>query len=398
MNLNMNMFWPRLGVWLDQAALNLLAINLSKTVAVIILAWFAQKVGGWVLGRLLAKKFITSRFPVESLQAVVLKIWRFSVYLLAVVAVLAIFQIRLVNPQDLQLYTAKLVKAFIILFVSGFILRLGGFLIEQTFARSKEGKGLLEERRAHTLSTLLQSVLTYLVYFIAGLMILEDIFGVNTRAILAGAGVVGLAVGFGAQNLVRDIITGFFILFEDQFRVGEYISTGGVTGVVEEMGLRTTRIREWTGQYHIIPNGEITKVTNYDRGEMLAIVEIGIAYEEDIDRAIAVMQETGAAMAREVEAVVEDPVVMGVVGLDDSQVLIRVAAKAMPGQQWGVERELRKRLKQAFDAHGIEIPYPRQVLLYPGDYRLPGDEGKETGTETRTDTKTDTGKQREGSR
>ncbi|HBC92102.1 MAG TPA: mechanosensitive ion channel family protein, partial [Pelotomaculum sp.] len=180
-------------------------------------------------------------------------------------------------------------------------------------------------RRAQTLEILLRSAITYLVFFMACLMILQ-IFNVNTSAILASAGILGLAVGFGAQNLVKDIISGFFILFEDQFGVGDFVQIDAVTGTVEEIGLRTCKIRQWTGELSIIPNGGITRVTNYNRGPMLAQVTMGIAYEEDIDQAINVLRDECEAAYREIEAIIDVPKVQGVTELGLSSVDIRIVA------------------------------------------------------------------------
>jgi len=136
-----------------------------------------------------------------------------------------------------------------------------------------------------------------------------------------------------------------------------------VTGVVDEVGLRTSKVREWTGQLHTIPNGEIGKVTNFNRGKMMALVTVGIAYEEDIDKAIEVMRKASEKAQQELESLVEVPIVQGVVELADSAVVIRAIANTVPGEQWAMERELRKRYKQALDANDIEIPYPRRVII-----------------------------------
>ena len=233
-------------------------------------------------------------------------------------------------------------------------------LVEHIF-EDKETELLWESNRAQTLIALTKSLLKYAVFFIAGIMILET-FGVDTSAILASAGILGLAVGFGAQSLVQDVISGFFIIFEDQFTVGDYVEAGEVTGVVEEVGLRTTKIRRWTGHLEIIPNGSIKRVTNYNRGHMLALVTVGIAYEEDIDKAIEVLRQAGKKAYEEMESIVEEPVVQGVTQLADSSVNIRTIATTLPGEQWAVERELLRRFKYALDEAGIEIPYPRRVL------------------------------------
>jgi small conductance mechanosensitive channel len=297
----------------------------------------------------------------QNIRSLVKTVLVYGGYFLAAIFALEILQVQFLDAQELKNYGLKLLKAILIIIGARLILKLGWAVIDHLFLEQEEGNLLARHRRAGTLRALLRSGLMYVVYFIAGVMVLET-FNVNTGSILAGAGIVGLAVGFGAQNLVRDIITGFFIIFEDQFTVGEYITTAGVTGVVEELGLRTTKIREWTGQLHIIPNGEITKVTNFNRGQMLAVVEVGVAYEANLDQALEVLRRASENAAKELAAIVETPVVQGVVALRDFDVVIRVIARTVAGEQWAVERELRKRLKEALDENGIEIPYPKRVV------------------------------------
>lgn len=268
-------------------------------------------------------------------------------------------------PFDIWEYADKgMIVLQVILIAAGFALlhRLGRHLID-TLMRPGRLPGTWDERRVQTLRGLARSILKYSIYFFAALMILEAL-GVRTTSILAGAGILGLAVGFGAQNLVRDILSGFFILFEDQYTVGDYVSVAGVTGTVEEIGLRVTRVREWTGELHIIPNGKIEQVTNHSRGGMGVLLDIGVAYEVDLDRAMAVIDGVCREMAGEQpELVLEEPRVLGVTELGDSGVTVQVFGKVKPMQQWSYARELRKRIKDALDAAGIEIPYPHRVVL-----------------------------------
>ncbi|AEG17030.1 MscS Mechanosensitive ion channel [Desulfofundulus kuznetsovii DSM 6115] len=254
------------------------------------------------------------------------------------------------------------IKILLILVLAFIVMRLGDAAVERFFNNWNK-LGPVDGRRAQTLRTLLKSGLRYTIYFIVMVTIL-NLFGVRVEAILAGAGVVGLAVGFGAQNLVRDVITGFFLLLEDQFAVGDYITASGVSGTVEEMGLRVTRLRDFGGELHIIPNGQITQVTNHSRGNMRALVEVGVAYEENLDRVTAVLQQVCEQTARDMAGIIaEGPHVLGVVNFGQSDVVIRIIAYTKPMQQWYVERELRRRIKEAFDREGIEIPYPRRVVL-----------------------------------
>jgi small conductance mechanosensitive channel len=219
----------------------------------------------------------------------------------------------------------------------------------------------LSERRENTLYKLLNNVASYVIYFVAILTILSEFM--NITSILAGAGVVGLAIGFGAQNLVKDIITGFFIIFENQFSVGDYVRIIGFEGTVEEIGLRTTKIKSWTGELHILPNSSITEVTNFSIHNSMAVVDVSIAYEEDIDKAQNIIQEVVAKVKPNFPEMVKDPEVLGVqmLGAGASEIVIRVAAEVLPMTHFKIARELRKILKLELDKAGIEIPYPKMV-------------------------------------
>lgn len=250
-----------------------------------------------------------------------------------------------------------------IILVAHLIIRLGNKNIDYLFQSRRGLLPRVETPRGRTLAIILKSVLRYGVDFFAAMSILP-LFDIQPTSILAGAGIVGLAVGFGAQNLVRDIITGFFILYEDQFSVGEYIATAGVSGVVEELGLRVTKLRDFGGEVHIIPNGAIDKVTNFSRGKMRALVKIGVAYEEDVDRVRAVLEEVAQEAARDLaDKIEEGPTVLGITDFGPSEVVFSVLAKTKPMEQWAVERELRRRIKLAFEREGIEIPYPKHVIF-----------------------------------
>ncbi|MCA1056606.1 mechanosensitive ion channel family protein [Rossellomorea aquimaris] len=216
--------------------------------------------------------------------------------------------------------------------------------------------------RAQTLLSLSKNIVGYVLIFIFFVTILQ-IFGIQVTAILAGAGIVGLAVGFGAQGLVSDVVTGFFILLEKQVDVGDYVTTGSFSGIVEEVGLRTTHIRGFDGTLHYVPNREITSISNHSRGNMRALVDIGISYDDDIDKAIAVLQQVCDKIAQEDENIIDGPNVIGVQTLGASDVVLRVIGKTKNMEQWGVERKLRKALKEALDQNGIEIPFPHQVYI-----------------------------------
>lgn len=308
-----------------------------------------------------AEKSVISDEVLRTARILLQTIILYGGYFIAAIVILEIFNLNIISPDDLKTLGTKVVKIIGILVGAKLTINFGRLVVKQAFDKHQPSN-----RRAQTLEILLRSAITYLVFFMACLMILQ-VFNVDTSAILASAGILGLAVGFGAQNLVKDVISGFFILFEDQFSVGDFIQIDSVTGTVEEIGLRTCKIRQWTGQLSIIPNGGIARVTNYNRGPMLAQVTVGIAYEEDIDQAIKVLKEECEKAYREIEALIDLPQVQGITELAQASVNIRAVAPTLPGEHWAVERELRKRFKYALDRAGIEIPYPKQVnFMVPG--------------------------------
>src|SRR5699024_9994277 len=205
------------------------------------------------------------------------------------------------------------------------------------------------------------NTVSYVVYFMAGVMIL-GVFNINIGPLLAGAGVVGLAIGFGAQNLVRDIITGFFIIFEDQFSVGDYVNVSGIEGTVEEIGLRTTKIVSWTGEMNILPNGNITQVIHYSLANGLAVVDINVPYESDYEEAERIINEVAATLPDKYDFILEVPEVIGVQNLDVSHFVIRVIAETEPVMQWAGERNIRKEMQDKLYKRGNDIPSPRLVM------------------------------------
>ncbi|MGD6804609.1 mechanosensitive ion channel family protein [Rossellomorea aquimaris] len=253
------------------------------------------------------------------------------------------------------------VKIILILLLTAVVLKVGRTVIRNIFRVRSRSPFKITERREATLSKLLENVLTYVVYFISITMVLTNL-GVEIGALLAGAGIVGLAVGFGAQNLVRDIITGFFIIFEDQFSVGDFIRVGALEGNVEEIGLRTTKIKNWTGELHIIPNGNIAEVTNFSIHNSIAVVDVSIAYEENIEEAERVISELLQTMPQKYEELVTPPDLLGVQTLGASDVVMRIVAECTPMQHWAMARNIRKDVKLVLDKHGIEIPFPRMVM------------------------------------
>lgn len=250
--------------------------------------------------------------------------------------------------------TFDIIKILVIAFIG---IKIGDILISRFYKLQTKGKIQLPERKIGTLMSLTKNILRYVIYFIAAASILK-IFNIEMTSILAVAGIGSLAIGFGAQNLVKDVISGFFIIFEDQFGVGDYITINNFSGLVEEVGLRTSKIRDFSGDLHIIPNGEIKTVTNHTRGSMRALVNVGIPYEEDVDRIINVLTQICEDIKKSRNDVIEGPTVLGITDFQDSQVLITIIAKTEPMKQWEVERDIRYRIKKVFDREKITFPYP----------------------------------------
>ncbi|HSL69197.1 MAG TPA: mechanosensitive ion channel family protein [Longimicrobiales bacterium] len=232
----------------------------------------------------------------------------------------------------------------------------------------------LREQRAQTLGSLLNNVAFIVIVTFAALTILGTF--VEIGPLLAGVGVIGLAISFGAQSLVKDVISGTFILLEGQFGIGDVVRIGDTAGLVEKITLRTSTLRDAEGVVHIIPNGEITKVANLTKTWSRTVIDIGVAYKEEVDRVIAVLRDLGEQIHADPqwsELLLEPPEVLGVQALEDSAVIIRMQTKTLPLKQWEVGRELRRRIKNRFDAEHIEIPYPH-VTVYWGDHQAPNGE------------------------
>jgi small-conductance mechanosensitive channel len=224
------------------------------------------------------------------------------------------------------------------------------------------------EKKAATVGKVARTTIRVLVWGAAALMILRE-FGVDIAPILTGVGIVGLAVGFGAQSLVKDFLAGIFILTENQFNVGDVIKTAGVSGLVERITLRATTLRDLEGRVHIISNGSMGVVTNMTREWSRSVIDVNVAYKEDIDSVTGVLREVGAELKADpgfAPHILEPLQILGVESLGESGVTIRVAFKTRPEQQWAVAREFRRRIKKAFDEKGIEIPFQHRTVHIEG--------------------------------
>ncbi|MDO9500741.1 mechanosensitive ion channel domain-containing protein, partial [Falsiroseomonas sp.] len=237
--------------------------------------------------------------------------------------------------------------------------------IARYLARLSRDAQAARSARVRTLLPMLRTILSGTIIVFVALNVLTEI-GVNVAPLIAGAGVIGLAIGFGSQTLVRDVITGIFLLFEDAVAVGDVVSVGGLAGVVEQLSIRSIKLRAQDGSIHIVPFSAVTTVTNMTRDFSFAVLDISVAYGEDTDRVVEVMKEVAADIRADPKfnpIVRDDLEVLGVERLADSGVVIRARIKGEPMARWSLGREFNRRIKQRFDQLGIEIPYPHQKLV-----------------------------------
>ena len=231
--------------------------------------------------------------------------------------------------------------------------------------KKRKGVSLVDlEKRATTLSNVIVRTGLFIIVVI-GLMMLLESFGVSIGPILAGAGIVGIALGFGAQSLIKDILNGLFIMAEDQFAEGDWIKTAGVSGKVDTFNLRRTVLRDMEGNMHVVPNGEMKIITNYTYHWSKILVEVSVGYKENLDRVIKILEGVVKGLAVDEkfkELIIGEPKVLGVDKLDKYSVKIKIVIKTGPEGQWSVRRELLKRVKETFEQEGIEVPYPVQKV------------------------------------
>jgi len=220
------------------------------------------------------------------------------------------------------------------------------------------------EKRAETLVTISNTFVKIIVLAFGVLMIVREL-GIDIGPLLAGAGIMGLAIGFGSQALVKDVVTGFFILMENQFRVGDVIKAAGHSGLVEKITLRTTILRDLDGTVHVIPNGEVGTVSNLTYVWSRAVIDIGVSYHANVDRVMEIMMQVAKLMVDDPQwktDILEEPTLLGVDSFNDSSVIVRIMIKTAPLYQWSVAREYRRRIKNRFDAEGIEMPFPQRTI------------------------------------
>lgn len=265
--------------------------------------------------------------------------------------------------------------------------------LERRIARLIRNMEPLQEGRRKQLLTLVDTarwIVVAIVVASVGLMVLNHF--VDVTPVLASVGVIGLALSLGAQTLMKDVLGGLFVLIENQYAVGDVIEIGEIAGQVERITLRTTSIRALDGSLHMVPNGEVRIVSNLTRDWSKALVDVGVAYEEDLDEVLVVLTELAEELAVDEELVpllIGTPEVIGPVSLGDSSMVVRVTAKTMPGAQWTVKRVIQRRVLQVCARRGIQLPYPRQeVLIRKTDFEGMPAAGQDAGVEAGTGTET----------
>lgn len=264
-------------------------------------------------------------------------------------------------------------RLLLILIIAAVVVRLVNVLLKRLrpVVVGRLRKGGIEDdaeldKRLDTLFGILRSAIKVIIWLILAMLVLKQL-GIDVAPIIAGAGIIGLAVGFGAQELVRDVISGFFMLLENQVRAGDVAIVNGTGGLVESVGLRTIVLRDLSGTVHIFQNGKINSMSNMTKEWSAIVFDIGVAYKEDVDRVMEVMSRVDEDLRKDESfgsLILQPMEIFGVDGFGDSAVVIKGRIKTKPIQQWAVGREYRRRLKIAFDREGIEIPFPHRTIYW----------------------------------
>lgn len=250
----------------------------------------------------------------------------------------------------------RLVGSILVFFIGMMITRIAKIALKKVGVRPSS-----TQKRKKTMAKVTLSIIRYAVGLVSILIILA-IWGVNVVPALAGLGIMGLVIGLGAQKFINDLIAGFFIIFEQHFDVGDTVEVKGFKGQVSDIGLKTTRIRNWKGDVMILSNGEITNILNYSKNQSVAVVDFGIAYETDVQSVLDILNKELLILKQQFPQIIEDPTVIGVTGLDASQVTLRAIVKTRNEEHYAVERGMRKLIKEILNAHEIEIPFPQVVV------------------------------------
>ncbi|MEB3226017.1 MAG: mechanosensitive ion channel family protein [Synechococcus sp.] len=281
------------------------------------------------------------------------------------VAIAGVILAQLPLLKTLAPYTIPLNKIVVIILAAAFVIELSNIIVEKLLLRSPN-LSPIEHRRRLTFIPLIQNMARYCIYFLSGVSMLY-VFGIDPTPILAGAGIIGLAVGLGAQNLINDLMNGFSILLQNYYLVGDFVETDSATGLVEAMDLRVTRIRDTGGRLHIIRNGDIKTIINYSKDYVYAVVYVGVDYDSDLDQVYRVLTDVGQQIKTLHPDVLEPTRIDGLDNFAESELTIRTATKVKPGKHLPVQRLLRKLIKEAFDREHIEIPFARRVLIWKNE-------------------------------
>lgn len=365
--------WDRLFV--QPPPIHILVIGVAITiVGAYIVAWLAARIVRGALIAIVGGKGVA--LPESPAIRRPVRLFRLMIFLLAAAAVLfPVLESLGARPRaGLPLRTlsewffASGLRVLLIAMLAYAAVRILDLFVtrfEQDLAAAKGLDAIERAKRIRTLGGLLHKGIVVVVSAVAALMILREL-RLDIMPLLTGAGIAGLAIGFGAQTLVKDLISGFFLTFEDQVRVGDVISVGDKGGLVEEINLRTVVLRDYDGTVHVVPAGSIDVLSNKSKDFSYAVLDVGVAYESDPDHVTSVLKDVGAALRTEAAwqpHVLADIEVAGVESLADWSIVIKLRIKTAPLKQWEVARELRKRIKRAFEANGIGIPFPRQDVV-----------------------------------
>lgn len=343
-----------------------------KVLLIVVVAAVAIKLARFLVENLMSRveRCQQGKIKTEKLKPLLYNITRVVVVLLALALLLDVLGVDwsafLETPVGVWLVGSGL-KILLVVAVTSVVIKLVALVLDHAFARLSKNHDDEMIKRAETLKAVVRSVISIALIAVALMMILGNL-GLDIGPILASAGVLGLAVGFGAQQLVRDVINGFFILMDDQIRVGDVVSIAGQGGLVESVNLRLTKLRDLSGNVHYVRNGEITVVTNMTKEFSRYVFDVGIAYRENVDEVIEVLKQIDEEMRQDEvygADILEPLEILGLDRFDDSAVVVRVRTKTKPIRQWAVGREFNRRMKQRFDELGIEIPFPH-VTLYMG--------------------------------
>jgi moderate conductance mechanosensitive channel len=276
------------------------------------------------------------------------------------VATMVIMQVEFSAP--LAKYGPKIVQLIGIFFLARVAIVFSGLISDKFFVKHDHVSDT-DRQRQLTVLPLVKSFIKYAIFFIAFVLMLRS-FSINPAAILAGAGIVGIVIGLGAQSLINDLVSGFFILFENIYLVGDYIESEDARGKVEGIDIRTTRVRDPNGQLHILRNGLMGKIINYSKSYTYAVVEVGVAYDSNLDKVYKVLEKAGEKLKEAHSDVLEPTAVQGLDDFGESQLTIRTTTRVKPGRHREVARDYRKMVKEAFDKAGIEIPFARRVVIF----------------------------------